>query len=302
MMKRYPIALFLGLLFLFTQCVTTKVFNDLEARYAVIKKERNAFEQSKDSLQKVAHHTTEQWEKTSKLLLRARDSVNKSLEQIESLEKEYDLLQESSEAKIRESIAVNNSLLREIALKKTELEQRSDRVDQLETMMEEQKKALTELKERLKDALLNFEGKGLTVEQRNGKVYVSMENKLLFKSGSWDIESEGIMALRELAKVLSENPDITILIEGHTDNVPFTPSGPMVNNWDLSTKRATAVVSVLMENENILPQNLTAAGRSEYLPIASNREAEGRAANRRIEVILSPSFEEISELLESKNN
>ena len=137
----------------------------------------------------------------------------------------------------------------------------------------------------------------MTVEQRNGKVYVSMENKLLFQSGRWDIEAEGKKAIRQLAAVLQDNPDISILIEGHTDNVPFSGQGGLESNWDLSTKRATAVVNILLENDQLLPQNLTAAGRSEYIPIAPNSTPEGRASNRRIEVILSPQWDEINALL-----
>ena len=120
-----------------------------------------------------------------------------------------------------------------------------------------------------------------------------MENKLLFKSGKWNIELQGKQALMRLSKVLEENPDISILIEGHTDNIPFTSNGSMESNWDLSTKRATAVVEILLENNNILPQNLTAAGKSEFVPIASNTTIEGRAANRRIEIILSPSLDNL---------
>ena len=164
-------------------------------------------------------------------------------------------------------------------------------------LTKQKKEALLELKQRLSDALLNFEGKGLTVEQRNGKVYVSMENKLLFKSGSWNVGSEGQRALGQLGIVLAENPDIVVMIEGHTDNVPFSPKNTLESNWDLSTKRATSVVTILLKNELILPQNLTAAGRSEYLPIAPNSNVDGRAANRRIEVILSPQWDEINALL-----
>ena len=127
-----------------------------------------------------------------------------------------------------------------------------------------------------------------------------MENKLLFKSGKWNIEFQGKQALMRLSKVLEENPDISILIEGHTDNIPFTSKGAMESNWDLSTKRATAVVKILLENNNILPQNLTAAGKSEFVPIASNTTIEGRAANRRIEIILSPSLDKIIELINSE--
>lgn len=297
-MKYSSLALFCLLIFS-SSCVSTKVFNDLEARYAVVKAERNALEKSRDSLQQSSDRLKNDLVEAQAYLKRSRDSISNALNEINDWEDRYTLLKENSEEKIQNSIAENNALLKEIALRKTELQARSERVDQLEEMIQNQKQALEELKDRLSDALLNFEGKGLTVEQRNGKVYVSMENKLLFKSGRWDIEPEGKNALQELAIVLQENPDISILIEGHTDNVPFSPKGALESNWDLSTKRATSVVNILLQNDQILPENLTAAGRSEFVPIASNSLAEGRAANRRIEVVLSPSFDEITSLLES---
>ena len=299
-MKYSLIVTYAFLFFVFNACVSTKVFNDLEARYAVVKSERNAYEKSRDSLQQSWDLLNSKLGEVEMCLSRSRDSVAKGLQELKDWEEKYTLLKENSEEKIQNSIASNNALLKEIALRKTELQSRSERVNQLEQMIQNQKQALDELKERLSDALLNFEGKGLTVEQRNGKVYVSMENKLLFKSGRWDIEPEGKKALKELATVLEVNPDIAILIEGHTDNVPFSPKGQLESNWDLSTKRATAVVNILLENDNILAENLTAAGRSEFVPIAPNSSAEGRAANRRIEVVLSPSLDEITSLLESK--
>lgn len=284
-----------------SSCVSTKVFNDLELRYAQMKDQRIALEKEQDSLQQSWDRLNDKSNETSLYLKRSRDSVAQAIKEIQSLEKEFTLLKENSDLKIQESIAKNNALLKQIALKETELQSRGARVDQLEQMIEDQKKALNDLKERLSSALLNYKGKGLTVEQRNGKVYISMENKLLFKSGSWVVEAEGVQALEQLAKVLEENPEITILIEGHTDNVPFTSKGALESNWDLSTKRATAVVQILLKNKQILPQNLTAAGRSEYVPIAPNSSAEGRAANRRIEVVLSPSLDEITTLLEANN-
>ncbi|MCB0427906.1 MAG: OmpA family protein, partial [Mangrovimonas sp.] len=128
--------------------------------------------------------------------------------------------------------------------------------------------------------------------------YVSMENKLLFESGSWAVGNQGKKAVQQLGGVLADNPDISILIEGHTDNVPYTGSGQLSGNWDLSTKRATAIVTILRDNPNIDPQNLTAAGRGEYAPIASNDTPEGRAKNRRIEVILTPKLDELTKLLD----
>ena len=287
--------------FFCSSCVTTKVFNDLEVRYYEMKTQSNALKNSKDSIQKSWVKLNEKWNETKSYLKRSRDSINSGLNEIKILEDEYFLLKENSDQKIKENIEKNNSLIKEIAIKETELQSRLDRVNELEKMINEQKTSLNQLKESLSDALLNFEGKGLTVKQRNGKVYISMENKLLFKSGKWDIEREGKKALTQLSRVLEKNPDISILIEGHTDNVPFTSIGDLESNWDLSTKRATAVVKILLKNNQILPQNLTAAGRSEYLPIAPNSSKEGRASNRRIEVILSPSLEEITKLLEINN-
>jgi chemotaxis protein MotB len=124
-----------------------------------------------------------------------------------------------------------------------------------------------------------------------------MENKLLFESGSWAVGVEGKKAVKQLGSVLADNPDINVLIEGHTDNVPYSGNGTLKGNWDLSTKRATAIVEILRENESINPENLTAAGRGEYAPIATNDTAEGRAKNRRIEVILTPKLDEITKLL-----
>ena len=287
--------------FFCSSCVTTKVFNDLEVRYYEMKTQSNALKNSKDSIQKSWVKLNEKWNETKSYLKRSRDSINSGLNEIKILQDEYFLLKENSDQKIKESIEKNNSLIKEIAIKETELQSRLDRVNELEKMINEQKTSLNQLKESLSDALLNFEGKGLTVKQRNGKVYISMENKLLFKSGKWDIEREGKKALTQLSRVLEKNPDISILIEGHTDNVPFTSIGDVESNWDLSTKRATAVVKILLKNNQILPQNLTAAGRSEYLPIAPNSSKEGRASNRRIEVILSPSLEKITKLLEINN-
>lgn len=296
-MKKQIILFFLASALSFTSCISTKVFNDLEARYSEMKINSNALIKYQDSLQQAFDALDENWYETSDYLKRSRDSVSIGLEKISSLQEDYTLLAQNSEQKISKSIARNNSLLKEIAIKESQLLKRSERVNQLEELMSQQKESLQLLKKSLSDALLNFEGNGLTVVQRDGKVYVSMENKLLFKSGSWEVGSEGKKALEQLGVVLAENPDIVVLIEGHTDNVPFSPKGALASNWDLSTKRATSMVNILLENKLILPQNLTAAGRGEFMPIAPNNTSAGRAVNRRIEVILSPQWDEINALL-----
>jgi chemotaxis protein MotB len=240
---------------------------------------------------------TEKYVTQEASLQQTEDSLNLKQQKLEQLESSLDLLKLQSESALKERIMENEGLLKKIAERENELADRMARVEELEGLIARQKQAMRNLKERLSDALLNFEDKGLTVEARDGKVYVSMENKLLFKSGSWTVEAAGQNAIKSLAGVLAENPDIAILIEGHTDNVPYRGKGPLKGNWDLSTKRATAIVNQLLENPDILPQNLTAAGRGEYLPIAPNSTRSGRAANRRIEVVLSPQLDEISQII-----
>lgn len=283
-----------------TNCVSTKVFNDLESRYSKVKIEKNKLQNSEDSLQQSLDKLDLKLSDTQAYLEISRDSTKLGLKINELLNEELDLVKKNSTLKIQENIAKNNALIKKIAIKETELLSRAERIDRLEKIISSQKKILSDLKNRISEALLNYRGKGLSIKQRNGKVYISMENKLLFKSGKWNIELQGKQALIRLSKVLEENPDISILIEGHTDNIPFTSKGAMESNWDLSTKRATAVVKILLENNNILPQNLTAAGKSEFVPIASNTTIEGRAANRRIEIILSPSLDKIIELINSE--
>ena len=283
-----------------TNCVSTKVFNDLESRYSKVKIEKNKLQNSEDSLQQSLDKLDLKLSDTQAYLEISRDSTKLGLKINELLNEELDLVKKNSTLKIQENIAKNNALIKKIAIKETELLSRTERIDRLEKIISSQKKILSDLKNRISEALLNYRGKGLSIKQRNGKVYISMENKLLFKSGKWNIELQGKQALMRLSKVLEENPDISILIEGHTDNIPFTSKGAMESNWDLSTKRATAVVKILLENNNILPQNLTAAGKSEFIPIASNTTIEGRAANRRIEIILSPSLDKIIELISSE--
>lgn len=287
------------LLFSLQSCVSSRVFNDLEELYAQLKMDHEALSQKKDSLRMAALAWEKRSDSLAEKLEKAQSSLSKLAKAHRQLQKEFSLLQKSSDSSIQKALVENSSLLEKIEEKQQQLVFRSKRVSELESLMKAQEEALNSLKQRLSDELLNFEGKGLTVEQRNGKVYVSMQNKLLFRSGQWKVGKEGKQALQQLATVLAENPDIAILIEGHTDNVPFKGKGAVEGNWDLSTKRATAVVQILLENGLVFPENLTAAGRSEFLPVGPNSTLEGRTANRRIEIILSPNLNEISVLLNS---
>ncbi len=181
----------------------------------------------------------------------------------------------------------------------TELQKREMRVRELQSALTAKDSAISAIKIKVKQALLSFEGKGLTVTEKNGKVYVSMEDKLLFASGSTAVQPEGVKALKALAKVLEQNPDINIMVEGHTDDVPMKGSGEIKDNWDLSVMRATSVSKILLANGSIDPKRITAAGRGEYFPLNPAKTAEARAQNRRTEIILTPKLDELFKVLDA---
>ena len=179
-----------------------------------------------------------------------------------------------------------------------ELDKKNARMAELEKILDSQRKIVQDLKQKVSEALLGFENNGLTVTNRDGKVYVSLDEKLLFKSASWDIDANGRNALRKLAGVLEKNPGIQVTIEGHTDNVPYNPgSGNLTDNWDLSVKRATTVVRTLLEGTRIEPARLTASGRSEYMPVDAANTTEARQKNRRTEIVLTPDLTELYSLI-----
>jgi len=181
-----------------------------------------------------------------------------------------------------------------------ELEKRNARLTELEKMLDAQQKAVRELKAKVSEALYGFENNGLSVTIKDGKEYVSMDEKLLFKTGSYEIDANGRAALRKLGALLEKNTDIGILVEGHTDDVPYrSSSGQLVDNWDLSVKRATTVVRVLTQDTKINPKRLTASGRGEYIPVDPLKTAEARQKNRRTEIILTPDLSELYKILES---
>jgi chemotaxis protein MotB len=178
-----------------------------------------------------------------------------------------------------------------------ELEARNKRLAELERKLNEKDAAVDALKQKVSAALMGFEGQGLTVTKKNGKVYVSLEEQLLFGSGSTVVDAKGVSALKKLAGVLEQNPDINITIEGHTDDVPVVSGSQLVDNWDLSVRRATSIIRILLGNSSINPNRLTASGRGEYSPINTAKTTEARQKNRRTEIILTPNLDEIFELL-----
>lgn len=201
---------------------------------------------------------------------------------------------------LKTSLSKTEQLNLALQQKEEMLSARERKLAELEAIIRRQDSITNALNDIVKRALLSFSGDELTVEMKNGKVYVSLSDKLLFKSGSADIEEKGQEAIKKLAEVLNKNLEIDILIEGHTDNVPLRSTINFKDNWELSTERATNIVRILSDVSKVNPKRLTAAGRSEYMPKVSNETAEGKAKNRRTEIILTPKLDELYKLIEKK--
>jgi len=230
----------------------------------------------------------------SRQLSEKAKEAKRLLEQLEEaqsklLEKEDELNQLSNDLKDKEQ-SLNNA--------QKELNERSARVSELEKIIHQKDSLVTSIKNKVQKALTGLEGDGLTIEQRNGKIYISLEEELLFASGKYIVNKTGESALNKLSEVLSSQQDLEILVEGHTDNVKGNGKGTIKDNWDLSVMRATSVVKILLNNNGMNPLQLTAAGRGEYSPISTNETTEGRKMNRRIEMILSPNLDDLYDILE----
>jgi chemotaxis protein MotB len=215
----------------------------------------------------------------------------------------YKGLQDKYNSLINQSLSKTDELSKALAAKSEDLNAKEKLLSERERTLYELKKIIARqdsitnsLNNILRNALLGFNSDELSVEIKNGKVYVSMSDKLLFQSGSSAVEDKGKDALKLLAGVLEKNSDVDILIEGHTDNVPIKTS-VYKDNWDLSVARATSIVRILTTDYKITPTRLTASGKGEYFPKADNDTPEGKAKNRRTEIILSPKLDELMKLL-----
>jgi len=202
---------------------------------------------------------------------------------VEGLDKNYANLRANSSSEIKKLM--------------DDLKRREARLKEVEDILHKRDAATNALKEKLQKALLGFQQSGLNVEIRNGKVYVSLTDKLLFDTGSIIIDEKGKQALAELAKVLKTQPEINISVEGHTDNQRVVNLGQIKDNWDLSVLRATSVVRYLTDVQQIENSRVTAAGKGQYQPVAEGNTSEARSRNRRIEIVLSPKLDELYELI-----
>ena len=218
---------------------------------------------------------------------------------LSALHKDYDNLKASSGSTVASLSDDLKNKQAELEKKENALKEKEAKLKDLQGIINRQDSIMSALTNTVKKALLGFNPDELTVSMRDGKVYVSMSDKLLFKSGSPDVEAKGKEALKKLAEVLNKNSDVSIAIEGHTDNVPIK-TAQFKDNWDLSTARATNVVRLLTDEYGMDAKRLTAAGRGEFSPIADNSTPEGKAKNRRTEIVLSPKLDELMKAISYK--
>lgn len=242
---------------------------------------------------KISYDTIMQ--KNKELMFGKSSETKKILAELHKTQEEL-VKREDSLKKVASQLAIKQKNL-DIAEK--ELAEKQAKLAELQSILAKKDSIVRALKTKVQNALLGFENKGLTIKQKNGKVYVSMDETLLFASGSFEVAANGVEALKKLAKVLESNPDINITVEGHTDNVPYKGTGQILDNWDLSVMRANAVTKILLKNSTIKPGRITSAGRSEYVPVEAANTKEARAKNRRTEIILTPKLDELLNILES---
>ena len=315
---------FFIVLLLLSACVPAKKYKDLLEREKVCSEELSKFKKSsgeyealsKDlqikfanasrDLSKLIQDTTALGSKY-RLLLRdygiidgEYKSLQKSFDKLKNLSaRETAELQNQLEAKNNELQIKEDALLKldqELKEKQRLLIEREKRVNELEEAIRKKEAAVQLLKAKVANALRGFENKGLSVVQKNGKIYVSLEAKLLFKSGSTFVDEEGVRALVELGKALESEKDLEIIVEGHTDTDKLNSSSSPKNNWELSVLRATSVVQILLNNSNMTPSQIMAGGRGEFLPV----DESDKAKNRRIEVIISPNLNELFEIISNE--
>jgi chemotaxis protein MotB len=271
---------------------------ELTALVDQLKNHKATLEKDTSVLGKSLRIKEQQYDKINRL----NDEIQRKLEELkkgnelEAQKLSGELLKTQADLQKKEDAL--KALEAELNLKSMQLKDREAKVKELEQILANKDKAVRELKEKVQQALLGFENNGLTIEQKNGKVYVSLEESLLFASGSYTVNSKGTDVLKKLAKVLEQNTDINVMVEGHTDNVPYKGSGDLKDNWDLSVKRATSVVKIIIDNSSVKPERLIAAGRSEYVPLDNSNTAEARKKNRRTEIILTPKIDELLKILE----
>ncbi|NOQ25283.1 MAG: OmpA family protein [Bacteroidales bacterium] len=317
-----------------TACVPTKQFEDLQLKsdkceddLEITKEDNKHLEIDNTELKSKAEITNKRLQELSKDSIERENKIKTFDIKYDKLNRQFADLQETQDQLLTGNISETKKLLEELQNTqsniiekedhlrkleddlrleqnnldkyKTELESKTKRLAELESILYKKDSTVNALKDKVSNALMGFADMGLIVEMKNGKVYVSLDEQLLFKSGSTVVDPKGVSALKKLADVLALNPDINIMVEGHTDDVSLNASASTKDNWDLSVKRATSIVRILMKNKKIDGARIVAAGRSKYHPIIDSKAPDARKKNRRTEIILTPKLDELFQILES---
>ena len=299
---------------LWTACVPARQYEEMDARYQAMQAEAQAADARAREAVTRADELGSQLEELQRRDRRLEQDTATLGTSLRRMQKQYDKINQLNEElleKYNQLLAgdrsENRKLLTDLEATRlrllntedsldalaTDLADREAKLAELHAELEKKDEAMRSLKDRISAALTGFEGKGITVEQRQGRIHVSMENKLLFPSGSTVVDAQGKQALKDLAKAIEGEADLRIMVEGHTDTDKVLPGSPYKDNWDLSVMRATSVVRILQDNGRIDPVRITAAGRGEFLPL----DPADKARNRRIEIILSPDLTQLYELV-----
>ena len=328
MRKRYSIiAVLFAVGALFSGCVTKAKYNELlikqqrcQDELTFITSENQNCQEAKKELTTQLNTLKAEVEQLQADTLRLYRKARSAEREYEKAKNDYDeLLQNFTDIssnnqstindllgnldKYKDEMSVKEKMLAmqqdSLAKSRVELAIKEQRINEMQSILAQKDAEVKALKDKVSNALKGFEGSGLNVHEKDGKVYVSMDDKLLFASGSWTINEQGLQAIQNLSKVLENETEISVLIEGHTDNVPYRGTGQIKDNWDLSVMRATSVVKALLQSGNIDPTRLSASGRSEFLPLDENNTAEARAKNRRTEIILTPNLDQLFQLIQN---
>lgn len=326
------LSLLIVLLVMLGSCVTSKKYNELNALSDKHLSDRKDVEEKLANITNERDECLRVKEKLVNdfnLIKSERNQLLTDKKQLESLVEEYKKLNDdlfSSKKSLLDEASSNQKILADkLALKEKELnaisaaqevldeklqareaqlvlleeenQAQSNRIKELEDRLKEKDLALQNLKTNISDALKGFSSDEISVEEKNGNLYVSLSEKLLFSSGSFAIDIKGKDAISKLGQVLSNQTDFNIVVEGHTDNDPFNGSGVLIDNWDLSVKRATSVVRILTQDGGVLPENVSASGRGEFIPLNENSNPIEKAKNRRTEIVLKPNLDRIMNLL-----
>ncbi len=324
-----------GLIFMIfvSSCVTTKNYKEIEDQKNKLNGERNELFAENEQLtvdnaemQARIESMESEMEEIETWKAETQEDYDKLKSSYDELDRRHNDLKESQDAllkghtretkrlltelqKTQEDLLAKEDLLKSLEERATQkmydaerlraqLEERNQRLVELEQILNAKEAQMNALRDAISTALYGFEKEGLSVYIKDGMVYVSMDEKLLFRTGSIQVDPRGVQALKTLAGVLEDNPDIKITVEGHTDDVPVRANASFADNWDLSVKRATSIVRILLDNSSIDPIRLVASGRGEFLPVDPAGTTESRQKNRRTEIILTPRLDELYRLLE----